>query len=266
MLKITYIVGCISLYINNFQLTVGDNNIGTVYLPNKDSKNLPVIIYCHGWGGNRQLWLPIEKLCELAIEKNFALVTFDFFGCGDYSEMTYSRWKSNLSDIISWVIEQPFTNVNKVGCYAFSSGSTAALRLAAEDDRIAFIVSVGTCISTHFNMVNGGPAKIFADNYQKLISGGKEPLFGIDFGIKFFLDTISNAPIHIMKTIKCPTLFIQGLADNPFRCADAKMAYQLMKNENNPASYIEIANGTHGLENVINEALNHMFNWLSSVI
>ncbi|MDD4493936.1 MAG: hypothetical protein PHV32_06255 [Eubacteriales bacterium] len=253
----------------NFQLSTGDKNIGTVYLPSKESKNLTTVIYCHGWGGSRKLWLPTEQLCKKLISSNIALVTFDFYGCGetggDYSLMTYNRWKNNLLDVFSWCLVQSFANADKIGCYSFSSGSTAALRLAAEDDRIAFIISVGTCISSHIGMGGGGPSKIFADNYHELLSGGKKEIFGISFGAEFYIDTISNAPIQTIKMIKCPILFLQGLKDNPYRCADARMAYQLMKNENLKATLIEIADGNHELENVIEEALYHLFSWFKSM-
>lgn len=58
---------------------------------------MPVIIYCHGWKGRRNLWTPTERLCEIALINNMALVTFDFFGCGEtgggnYERMTYRRW------------------------------------------------------------------------------------------------------------------------------------------------------------------------------
>ena len=239
-------------------------------MPNKNSTNIPVIIYCHGWGGCRRLWTPTEKLCESAMAANMAFVTFDFFGCGktggDYSLMTYTRWKNNLSDIFSWCSKQSFANNKKIGCYSFSSGSTAALRFAAEDNQLAFVVSVGTCISSHIGMGSGGPAKIFADCYRELLSGGKKEIFGIPFGFEFFVDTVSNAPIHTIQKIKCPTLFLQGLSDNPHRCADAKTAYLLMKKGNPLVKYVDFSGGNHELENVIDEALRHMFEWLISII
>ena len=182
--------------------------------------------------------------------------------------MTYTRWKNNLSEIVSWVISQPFSNKNKIGCYAFSSGTTAALRLAAEDQRLAFIVSVGTCISAHIGMGKGGPAKILADNLNSLLSGETAEIFGVNFGINFYLDTVSKAPIHFMDRIKCPVLFLQGTADNTFRCADAKMAYDLMtcNNPQTKATYIPLEGGTHELDNMANEAINNTFSWLSLIL
>ena len=60
----------------------------------------------------------------------------------------------------------------------FSPGSTAALRLVVKDDRIAFIISVGTCISAHIGMGKGGPAKLLADNLGLLQSDSKVNIFG----------------------------------------------------------------------------------------
>ncbi len=256
----------------NFKLTTGDMNAGTVYLPSEDISNAPVIIYCHGWGGKRQLWTPTQMLCDKAMNEGVALVTFDFFGCGetggDYSKMTYTRWKNNLSEVVSWVAAQSFSNRSKIGCYSFSSGTTVALRLAAEDERLSFIISVGTCISTHISMGSGGPAKLLADNLSRLLSGGTAKLFGIDFGIDFFVDTISNAPIHSLDKIVCPVLFLQGTADNPFRCADAKMGYDIITydNRHSKSKYISFEGGTHELDNVAGEAINTVFAWLMPIL
>ena len=256
----------------DFQLKTGDHNVGTVYLPSESANNIPVIIYCHGWGGRRQLWTPTEALCDRAISEGIALVTFDFYGCGDtggdYRHMTYARWKDNLSEIVSWVASQPFSNKEQIGCYAFSSGSTAALRLATEDQRIAFIITIGACISVHYGMGGGGPAKLFVDNLDSLLSGGHASIFGVNFGMEFFTDAISNAPIYSMNKVKCPVLFLQGTDDNTFRCADAKIAYDLMmlSKAHNKTAYIPLEGGTHELDNMPGEAMNHLFSWLMPIL
>jgi pimeloyl-ACP methyl ester carboxylesterase len=258
------------LYTFDFRLSAGDKNAGTVYLPSEDPVCLPVMIYCHGWGGSRKLWEPTEKLCERAMKENIAFVAFDFFGCGetggDSGKMTYGRWKDNLSDILNWIFKQTFTDKSRIGCYAFSSGSTAALRLSAEDERLSFVISVGTCLSTHIGMNGGGPAKLFAENYNYLSSGGTVKFFGADLGIDFYIDVLSKAPIHMMNKIKCPVLFLQGTADNVFRCADARMGYEIMKHAGLSAAYIELEGGSHGLDNMSDAAAGHVFNWLLPII
>jgi len=48
----------------DFQIAAGDKNTGTVYLPRESSTNLPVIIYCHGWGGSRRPCAVAKKLLD----------------------------------------------------------------------------------------------------------------------------------------------------------------------------------------------------------
>lgn len=256
----------------DFKLSTCDQNVCTVYLPSEDAVDVPVIIYCHGWDCNRKLYPTAKLLCDKAIKDGIAFVTFDFFGCGDtggdYSQMTYTRWKNNLSEIVSWVISQSFSRKNKVGCFSVSAGTTIAMRLACEDQRLAFIISVATCISTHILMGDGGPAKLLADNLDSLVSGGTAKISGIDFGINFYLDIISNAPIYSMDKIHCPVLFLQGTADTVYRCADAKMAYDLMAH-NSPqikSTYIPLEGGNHGLDNVADKAVEKIFEWLIPIL
>ena len=256
----------------NFKLDTGDKNAGTVYLPTENSFDVPVIIYCHGFCGNRELYPTAKSLCDRAIKEGFAFVTFDFFGCGDtggdYTQMTYSRWKDNLSEIVSWVIAQPFSKNSIIGCFSVSSGTTAALRMACEDDRLSFVISVATAVSAHIGIGEGGPAKLLADNFDSLMSGGTIKFFGIDFGLDFFIDTVSKAPIHSLGEIKCPVLFLQGTADNIFRQTDAMIAYNLLTyhDPKTKSAHIPVENGNHGLDNVALEAVESIFEWLEGFL
>lgn len=258
------------MYKLDFQINNNDKNIGIAYLPKQDSINLPVIIYCHGWGGNMILGNTAEKLCEKALSNNFSFIAFDFYGCGktggNYQFMTYKRWKDNLKDIINWTSNQTFADKNKIGCYSISSGTTAALRCEIEENNLAFIISVATCISTHINMSKGGPAKVFVDNVQKLLSGDTVNILNTDFYADFYIDTISNAPIHNLSKIKCPVLFLQGTADNPFRIADARIGFQQMKYYNLSPTHIEIEGGNHCLDNVSEKAVIIIEDWLKKII
>ena len=254
------------MYTRTFRLTNTDQTAGDVFLPEANSRNLPVVIYCHGWGGSRALSAPVSLLRDMVLEAGAAFAAFDFFGCGETGGeprlMTYRRWAENLSDVLDWCAAQPFADARKIGCYAFSSGSTAALRLAARDERIAFLVSVGTCISAHIGMGGGGPGKILAENAAALLGGETRPLFGVDFGADFYIDTVANAPIYTVNAVQCPVLFMQGLRDNPYRRADARMAAQLMQSAGRTASLVEFDQGDHGLDNAAAEAAQCAFDWL----
>lgn len=55
---------------------------------------------------------------------------------------------------------------------------------------------------------------------------------------------------------------MQGTSDNIYRITDAKIAYEIIKSGGGNARHIEIQNGIHELENVIDEAMKYMFDWL----
>ena len=114
---------------SDFRLPGGDRNVGTVYTPDFGSELMPAMIVCHGWGGNRALDPFRQELCSRLINRGMAVVTFDFFGCGDtggsYSEMTYGRWTDNLAAVYAWVVGQDWADPARIGSLGISSGSTA---------------------------------------------------------------------------------------------------------------------------------------------
>lgn len=111
-------------------------------------------------------------------------------------------------------------------------------------------------------MNSGSPAKWLSDNVEALISG--EIING--FGIDFCRDVVSNAPVHVISNVKCPILFLQGTSDNIYRITDAKIAYNIIESSGGNARHVEIKNGTHELENVIDEAMKHMYDWLLPIL
>ncbi|MCL2462924.1 MAG: hypothetical protein FWF44_09685, partial [Defluviitaleaceae bacterium] len=97
-------------------------------------------------------------------------------------------------------------------------------------------------------------------------SGGTVEALGVDFGIGFYLDTLSGAPMNTMDKIKCPVLFLQGANDNPCRCADAKLAYDLMKRAGLRADYTELPGGEHTLDNMPEETAAIAMAWVKQII
>ena len=263
-----------------FHLPKNDLNGGCVYMPHRNSTNLPMMIYCQGFGSSIQPRRVQEKLRDTAVNKyGMGFVYMDLFGCtsknprgwehpptGETKDMTYARWKENLADMLQWVRAKKFTDKNKIGVYAYSSATTAALRLAAENDP-AFVISTSTCATDHIGMGNGGPAKILADNMVKLQAGETVEFMGIEYGINFFTDAVSNAPVHNLAEIECPVLFLQGTSDNPYRRADAFTAYELLKlfEPETKSKHIEFEGGDHCLYNIEEQAMSEIFNWLKEI-
>jgi len=257
-----------------FRLDAGDRNYGEVYLPDRFEGRLPVLIHCHGGGmgcsGNLGGLGAAAR--DRAVAQGWAFATFDCYAGGktggDYGKMTYGCWAQNLIDVIGWLGAQSYIAPERIGALGISCGSTTALRAAAMGTRLRFICSVASCITVHIGMWGqGGAAKCFVDNLDTLLAGERRPLFGVEFEKEFFIDDISNAPVHALLEgkVTCPVLFLQGAADNVFRCSDARLAYDIMHRAGRPANYIEYPEGNHGLDNVSARATEDLFQWLEAI-
>lgn len=249
-----------------FQLTSGDANYGTVYLPDEATGPLPVVIYCHGWGGTQKLPPVIESLWRLLETRPAALVSFDFFGSGltggSFTQMTYGRWHANLTEIFAWVAQQPWADRARIGTFAISSGTTAALRHAMGSTDAAFVISVATATGAFIGMPTP-PGRILVEHFDEIAAGKTAELFGTPFGFEFFRDFLGHAPVYNLRSIRCPVFFLQGAADNVWRRTDAWQGYQLLKEKG--ARYLEVENGDHGLDHVADHAAGIAYAWLQEI-
>ncbi|MCL2195734.1 MAG: alpha/beta fold hydrolase [Oscillospiraceae bacterium] len=260
-----------------FRLATGDRNYGEVYLPDAFTGKLPVMIHCHGGGmgaygnlgGSRAL------MRDVGLARGMASVMFDCFAAGktggDYGKMTYARWVQNLSDVIDWLAAQDYVDATRVCVVGYSCGSTVALRAAADyPEKLRCVCCIATCATVHIGMWGqGGAAKCLVDNLDALLAGERRALFGVEFEKEFFLDDVSNAPVHALleQKVACPVLFLQGLQDNAFRCADARLAHDLMRRKGLPGTLIEYPEGGHGLDEdgVAEQATADFYAWLEEI-
>lgn len=251
-----------------FQLNKNDRNTGWYYLPDTFDRPIPVIVYCHGWGGSRNISDSVRPLRKVALSYGIAFVSFDFFSCGtmkDRKFTTYERWVQNLSDIFDWLEQQEWADTDKIGCFAHSSGTTAAFRFTAQDCRPAFLISVASCITPQIDMERGGVCKVLAQQTEALVNGGTAEMFDQKFPLSFFQDTIINAPMFCLNQIKCPVFFLQGGSDNPYRRADAFLGYLLMNKSGITAKYLELSGGDHCLNGVEKQYCSEVINWLKEI-
>jgi pimeloyl-ACP methyl ester carboxylesterase len=251
-----------------FVLPAGDHNVGDVHLPDGGSGRRPVIIYCHGWNGSKEARPTTRALLDRCLPAGLSMVSFDFFGCGategDYRKMTYARWMSNLEGVVDWVAAQEWADPSRIGCFAVSSGTTAALRLAAASKKVAFVISVATALGLFMDMPNG-PGRTLVEHWDTLNGGGCATVFGTEFPLEFFRDFISRAPAYDLPHVTCPVFFLQGKLDNPWRRADAWLGFKVLEASGLPVKHVELDNGGHGLDEVPDLCAEEVMGWLREI-
>ena len=117
----------------------GEKIVGVLHIPKKTPA--PGVIFCHGGFGNRIgdhrfLVNPARELCG----KGFAVLRFDFRGCGESEgsseSVTLSREMGDLKKAIDWLQGRPEVLRDKVGVLGHSLGGAVAILTSASDERL----------------------------------------------------------------------------------------------------------------------------------
>lgn len=102
-----------------------------------------VVILCHGMSANRSEVLPWAKPLW---ESGFALLMFDFRRLGESEGEFCTAGHFETHDLLAavdYVKSRPEIEPLPVGVFGFSMGGVAAIRAAAEDDRIKAVATHG---------------------------------------------------------------------------------------------------------------------------
>lgn len=104
-----------------------DYTEGTVY---------PLVVLCHGHGGNHSEWGGFDKITNGLAEKGMIAVTMDYPGCGASTESfqlnTLTNMKADTLDVISYMLDTYKLDKDNVGIFGYSMGGRIALELIAE--------------------------------------------------------------------------------------------------------------------------------------
>jgi uncharacterized protein len=126
------------------------------------------IVLSHGYGDNRQQMLPWADFLHRA---GFAVITYDMRGRGESDPRPTTLGaleKADLSSVIDYAVSRPEVDPSRVGALGLSLGAATTLLAAADDRRIAAVVSdsafaeATNVIATSFEHFIGLPAFPFA--------------------------------------------------------------------------------------------------------
>lgn len=109
-----------------------------ITLPNRydSTKSYPMVILCHGHGGNHNEWGGFDKITNGLAGQGIIAVTLDYPGCGasteKFTENTLTNMKADTLDAIDYVTGHYSVDKSRVGIFGYSMGGRITLELLAE--------------------------------------------------------------------------------------------------------------------------------------
>lgn len=99
-------------------------------------KTYPMVILCHGHGGNHNEWGGFDVITNGLADKGIIAVTLDYPGCDASKESfqlnTMTNMKADTIDVINFMLANYSVDKAKVGIFGYSMGGRIALELISE--------------------------------------------------------------------------------------------------------------------------------------
>lgn len=192
-----------------------------IHLPAEMEKDTPMVICCHGFTGDKiganQLTLNLAKELE---QSGYIVLRFDFLGSGDSDgdfakDTIVSGWKEDLSNVLSWVKQQPRFAVSPIILYGHSLGGLVVLTHGDGNQNIAGHIVFAPVIYpiANFRDVILGPV-LWAES----LNGKTVANFfakGFTLEAQFVKDLVETQydPIGAAARATIPLLIIHGMDD-----------------------------------------------------
>jgi len=101
------------------------------------AKTYPMVMLCHGHGGNHNEWGGFDKITSGLARNGIIAVTLDYSGCGasteSFTENTLTNMKADTLDVINYVTSNYSVDKNNIGIFGYSMGGRITLELLAQN-------------------------------------------------------------------------------------------------------------------------------------
>ncbi len=229
-------------------------------IASEESKQIPFVIICHGFTGDKYEWGRFTDTAEASIEAGFEALIFDFSGSGENERelITLSKQARDLEEVYEWVKNQGYSNIAVIG---LSFGGLTLLVANLPEIKTKVFWAPGFYLKKMFpsSMVKNlkkKPLKIPA-------SGDFEPIT-IDHT---FIEDLSNynANSYLQKLVT-PTLIIQGTGDTTIGLENTREAFEHLPKDDHH-KLVEIDDATHDFkgEHLV-KFIDISINWLKKYL
>lgn len=201
---------------------------------NNNSKQKPLVIFCHGYKGFKD-WGAWYKVAESFAEEDFFFVKFNFSHNGGtikqpidfpdleaFGQNNYSKELNDLADIINHFTNPSFEytdqiDVNAIVLIGHSRGGGIAIIKASEDPRIKKLITWASVSSFGKRSSTTGDLAQWKEDGVKYITNGRTKQ-QMPHYYQFYEDYISNEKRfdieRCSKALKIPHLILHGTNDS----------------------------------------------------
>lgn len=211
---------------------------GRMYLPEERKGRLPLVIFCHGFGGN---FREIEHHGDGFAEAGICCLFFDFCGGGILSqsdgtmeEMTVESECRDLETVIESAGKLEYIDPERIFLQGESMGGLVSALVAARHP------------SEIRAMVLWYPAFSIPEAAQKRYEAGENEVFGIRLGKEFDIQAKEIDVYREISAYRKPVLMIHGTADPIVFMGCSERALSVYSD----ARLIKIEGAGHGYEGV----------------
>lgn len=211
----------------------GDQLFGTLYYPQNEkgqpvNNHLPIVIYLHEYDFSKgyNSYHDIGSIFHSVVDKGYAIFAFDMLGFGNRIEegtrfyYRYPHWSkmgkmvTDVKGAVDALSNLDFTDSSKIYVAGYSLGATVGLYAAANDERIAGIISVAGFTPMRTNTLKTGTEGIKAYSH----------LHGLLPRLGFFVGAEGHIPYDFHEILACiaprPILIIAPQQDKDAHLKD----------------------------------------------
>ncbi len=237
----------------NFKNSEGLNLNGILYPANSNK----AIIISHGFAANKDRER-LVKLSEILSKGEFAVLRFDFSGCGE-SENDVISVKGEIDDLKSAIKFMKNKGYSEIGLLGESLGGLISILCYSQDIKTIVLFAPVTASKKLFLLEEGMEKELDEEGFVIKHKDGR--IFKIPREYFEARDKINQE--EILSKIKCSVLIIHGTEDDSVSLKDSKEAMQYLPE----GSKLEIIGGAgHKLEEDIDKVIILSLNWFKKYL
>lgn len=215
---------------------------GIETVPSIKKEKYPTVILAHGFGAAKEESGMFDGIAKNLSEAGILVFRFDFSGCGesegDFSEISLSKLKSDLSKILEFVKSKPKVEPSRIGILGQSLGASTTIIL---EPKVKCLIMMGSTFNPKEAII-----KLFGEGYNPNGISTRVKPSGTITKVKtqFWKDFDNYKLLESIKNIHCPILFIHGERDDKAPVSEMEVCF---KSANEPKEKLIIEGADHGL-------------------